>query len=98
VPYHRGFQVPDFIKFTGDDSKMTYGHVGQFLAQVSYVDINDVHQIRRFPLLLSDAAFTWFVSLPANLVDTWERLEQKLHDYFYNGETELRLSHLVLVK
>jgi hypothetical protein len=28
----------------------------------------------------------------------WERLEQNFHDYFYNGETELRLSHLVSVK
>jgi hypothetical protein len=25
-------------------------------------------------------------------------LEQRFHDYFYTGETELRLSHLVVVK
>jgi hypothetical protein len=31
-------------------------------------------------------------------MNTWERLEQKIHDYFYNGETKLRLSHLVRVK
>jgi hypothetical protein len=28
----------------------------------------------------------------------WEHLEQKFHNYFYNGETELRLSHLAVVK
>jgi hypothetical protein len=28
----------------------------------------------------------------------WEHLEQKFHDYFYNGETELRLSHLAVIK
>jgi uncharacterized protein YifE (UPF0438 family) len=32
VPYPRGFRVPDFAKFTGSDSKITYEHVGQFLA------------------------------------------------------------------
>jgi hypothetical protein len=32
VPYPRGFWVPDFVKFTSEDSKTTYEHVGQFLA------------------------------------------------------------------
>jgi hypothetical protein len=49
-------------------------------------------------LSLSSTAFSWFVSLPLNSVDTWERLEQKFHEYFYNGESELRLSHLVTIK
>jgi hypothetical protein len=43
-------------------------------------------------------AFNWLVSLPVNSIDTWEWLEQRFHGYFYNGETELRLSHLVVVK
>ena len=54
--------------------------------------------MRLFPLSLSGAAFTWFISLPLNLVNTWADLEQKFHDYFFNGETELKLSHLTLVK
>jgi hypothetical protein len=32
VPYPRGFRIPDFVKFSRDDSKSTYGHVGQYLA------------------------------------------------------------------
>jgi hypothetical protein len=38
------------------------------------------------------------VSLPPNSIDTWDRLEQRFNDYFYNGETELRLSHLVAIR
>jgi hypothetical protein len=72
--------------------------VGQFLTQVSDVGINDMHKIRLFPLSLSDTAFNWFVSMPANSVDMWERLEQKFHKYFYSGEMKLRLSHLVSVR
>jgi hypothetical protein len=32
-----------------------------------------VHKIRLFPLSLSSTVFNWFVSLPANLVDTWSK-------------------------
>jgi hypothetical protein len=28
VPYPRNFGVPSFVKFTGEDSKTTYEHVG----------------------------------------------------------------------
>ena len=44
---------------------------------------------------LSGAAFTWFISLPPNSVFTFADLEQKFHDYFFTGETELRLSYLL---
>jgi hypothetical protein len=98
VPYPRGFRVPDLVKFMGEDSKMSYKHIGKFLAQVSDFKINDVHKIRLFSLPLSGTTLNWFMSLSANSVDTWERLEQMFHDYFYNGETELRLSHLVYIK
>jgi hypothetical protein len=44
VPYPMGFGVLNFIKFTGEDSKTTFEHVGQFLAQASNFGITDVHQ------------------------------------------------------
>ena len=51
-----------------------------------------------FPLSLSCATFTWFISLPPNSVFTFADLEQKFYDYFFSRETELKLSHLTLVK
>jgi hypothetical protein len=32
IPYPRVFRVPEFARFTGEDSKTTYEHIGQFLA------------------------------------------------------------------
>jgi hypothetical protein len=32
IPYPRCFWVPDLAKFTGDDAKTTFEHIGQFLA------------------------------------------------------------------
>jgi hypothetical protein len=53
IPYPRGFQVPDLVKFMGDDAKTTYEHIGQFLAQVNDVGITYMHKIRMFPLSLT---------------------------------------------
>jgi hypothetical protein len=85
------------VKFSGDDSKTTYEHVGQYLAQVSEIGITDAHKVKLFPLSLSSTAFNWFTSLAPNSITTWACLEQKFHDYFYYGDTELRLSHLTMV-
>ena len=65
---------------------------------MNFRDVTDIYKLRLFPLSLSGVVFTWFISLPANSVRTWDDLEQKFHDYFFNGETELKLSHLTLVK
>jgi len=54
--------------------------------------------LRLFPLSLSGAAFIWFISLPSNSVFTFADLEQKFYDYFFTGETELKLPHLTSVK
>jgi hypothetical protein len=62
------------------------------------VGITDVHKIRKFPLSLTGATFNWFTSLPPNSIDYWVSLEQKFHDYFYNGEVELRLSDLMSLR
>jgi hypothetical protein len=51
--------------------------------------------MRLFLLSLSGA---WFISLPPNSVYTFSDIENKFHDYFFTGETELKLSHLVSVK
>jgi hypothetical protein len=51
-----------------------------------------------FPLSLSSTPFTWFTSLAPNSIFTWAQLEQKFYEYFYSGDTELRLSHLTVIK
>jgi hypothetical protein len=51
-----------------------------------------------FPLSLSGTVFTWFTSLAPNSIFTWAQLEQKFHEYFYSGDTELRLLHLTTIK
>jgi hypothetical protein len=98
IPYPRDFGVPDLAKFMGDDAKIMYEHKGQFLAQDNDVGITVVHKIRMFTFSLTGAVFNWFTSLPPNLIDSWVSLEQKYHDYFYNGEVELRFSDFMSLR
>jgi hypothetical protein len=93
IPYPWGFWVPNLAKFMGDDAKTMYEHIRQLLAHFNDVGITDVHKIRMFPLSPIGAAINWS-SLSPNSIDSWDSLEQKFHDYFYNGEVELRLSDL----
>jgi hypothetical protein len=51
-----------------------------------------------FSLSLSGTAFTWFTSLTPNSIFMWAQLEQKIYEYFYSGDIELRLSHCVAIK
>jgi hypothetical protein len=51
-----------------------------------------------FPLSLSGTAFIWFTSLAPNSIFTWAQLEHKFYEYFYSGDTDLRLSHLTAIK
>jgi hypothetical protein len=98
LPYPRGYRVPEFSKFSGEDGNITLEHVGQFILQCAEASANDALKLRMFPLSLSDTTFTSFTSLPPKYIFTWPQLEQKFHEYFYFGDTELRLSHLIAIK
>ena len=54
------YKLPEFAKFTGQDSTSTIEHVSRYLTQLGEASIEEVHQVRFFSLSLSGPAFTWF--------------------------------------
>jgi hypothetical protein len=58
IQYPRGFRTLDFIKFTGEDSRTTLEHVGQFILQCGEASASNALQLRLFPLSMSSTAFT----------------------------------------
>jgi hypothetical protein len=98
VPYPSGWRCPEFVKFSGDDSKTTWEHISQYIAQLGEASSNEAIKVRLFALSLTGTAFSWFALLPVHSIHTWEQLEQKFHDHFYSGDNELRLSHLTSVR
>jgi hypothetical protein len=63
LPYPRGYRLPEFSKFSGEDGETTLEHVGQFILQCGEASANNVLKWRMFPLSLSGTASTWFTSL-----------------------------------
>jgi hypothetical protein len=72
--------------------------LANFILQCGEASANDALRLRMLPLYLSCGAFTWFTSLAPKSIFTWAQLEQKIHEYFYSRDIELRLSHLTVIK
>jgi hypothetical protein len=58
LPYPRGYRVPEFSKFSGEDDKTTFEHVDQFTLQCGEASANDAIKLRMFSLSLSGTTFT----------------------------------------
>ena len=48
VTYPAGFRLPEFVKFNGDDSKSTFEHVSQYLAQLGEASSINELKVRFF--------------------------------------------------
>ena len=66
-----GWRVPDFQKFSGDDSKSIMEHISMFLAQLGKASAYDFMKVHNFPLSLIGIAFAWFTSLPSCSIGSW---------------------------
>ena len=75
VTYPAGFRLPEFVKFNGDDSKSTFDHVSQYLAQLGEASSINELKVHLFSLSLIGTAFSWFSSLAPNSITSWEQLE-----------------------
>ena len=58
VQFPRGYRMPEFVKFSGDDSRTTLEHVCQFLLQCGEASNSDASKLIMFPLSLFGTAFT----------------------------------------
>ena len=98
VSYHAIWHVPEFTKFNGDDSRMTWEHVSQYILQLGEASFNDALRVRLFSLSLTGTSFSWFSSLAPNSIRNWSQLEHKFHDHFFSGETKAKLLDLTSIK
>ena len=86
------------MKFSGDDNRAPWEHIDQYLLQLGKAGFHDALRIRLFSLSLTETTFSWFSSLAQNSIQSWNQLEHKFHDRFYNGDNETKLSDLASVR
>ena len=91
------YRLPEFAKFTGQDSTSIIEHVSQYLTQLGKASIEKAYQVRFFSLPLSGPAFTWFSSLVVNSIANWSDLK-KNHTYFYTRTGERKIIDLITIK
>ena len=68
VQYPAGFRLPKFVKFSGEDSKSTFEHISQYLAQLGEAGSINELKVCLFSLSLTGTAFSWFSSLAPNSI------------------------------
>ena len=99
IPLSPGFKVPNFTLFNGEDPHASsVEHIGRFSVQCIAIENNPLLKLRLFGNSLSGQAFTWYTSLPANSVQTWEQMENVFHDYYYRIQPEVTISDLAALK
>ena len=54
------YRLPEFDKFTGQDSTSTIKHVSRYLTQLGEASIEEAHRVHFFSLSLSGPAFICF--------------------------------------
>ena len=92
------YRLPEFAKFTGQDSTSTIEHVSRYLTQLGEASLEKAHRVHFFSLSLLGAAFTWFSSLSINSITNWADLEKKFHTYFYSGTREKKITDLTTIR
>jgi len=92
------YKVPDFTKFSRQDDTSTVEHINRFIIQCGEATNRDELRVQLFSSSLLGSAFTWFISLPPNLVITWVDLEKQFHKYFFSGVHEKKLTDLVRLR
>ena len=85
------YRLPEFAKFTGQDSTSMIEHISRYLTQLGEALVEDAHRVCFFSLSLSGPAFTWFSSLPVNSIANWADLEKKFIHIFTLGLEKRRL-------
>ena len=98
VALQTNYRLPEFAKFTGQDSTSTIEHVSRYLTQLGEASIEEAHRVRFFSLSLSGPAFTWFSLLPVNSIANWTDLEKKFHIYLYTGTGERKITDLTTIR
>ncbi|XP_016649672.1 PREDICTED: uncharacterized protein LOC107881103 [Prunus mume] len=99
IPLSQGFMVPNFTLFNGEDPHASsVEHIGKFSIQCITIENNPLLKLRLFENSLSGQAFTLYISLPANSVQTWEQMENVFHDYYFRIQPEVTISDLAALK
>ena len=93
VPLPHRYHVPTFHLFSGEAYQSTVEHIGRFISQCGEAN-SEENRMQLFVNSLTGPAFSWFVNLPPNSIQTWRDLERAFHDRFHKAEQNIPVAEL----
>ncbi|XP_059658827.1 uncharacterized protein LOC132305166 [Cornus florida] len=90
----RNYRYPDFSMYSGEENFSTVQHIARFTAQCGEAGPSPWLRMRLFSSSLARAAFEWYSNLPANSIQTWDKIEEAFHTHFYRTETKATLADI----
>uniref|UniRef100_A0A2N9EFY1 Retrotransposon gag domain-containing protein n=1 Tax=Fagus sylvatica TaxID=28930 RepID=A0A2N9EFY1_FAGSY len=94
----KGFKIPDFTMFSGEDEKTSLEHISRFTIQCGEYSNNGNGKLRLFPNSLTGQTFTWYAALPANSINSWEEKEEKFQSHFARSNVGVSMADLARLK
>ena len=98
LPLSHKYKLSDFTKFSGQGEVSTVEHINRFIMQCGEAAQNNTLKVCLFSMSLSESAFTWFTTLPANSIIFWADLGKQFHQFFYSGIEEIKLTDLTSLR
>lgn len=90
----RGYRIPEFTKFTGDDDQRPVDHLARVELQCGDVWNNDLVHGRLFPHSLADSALEWYNALQPNSIQNWVQMRQGFYFHFHRTCPEVTVVDL----
>jgi len=95
--FPKGYKVPEYFLFSGEENKSTIEHIARFSVQCGEAGSKDYLKLRLFANSLTKSAFSWYMNLPPNSINSWYDPESKFHEQFYRTEPDITVADLARV-
>ncbi|XP_062021382.1 uncharacterized protein LOC133737940 [Rosa rugosa] len=93
LPYPKGYETLNFVLFDGRKGSPKE-HISRFIDALGPHAGNHNLRLREFSKTLTDRAYTWYTTLAAGSVRTWEELASKFCKKYFEHEERVTVTQL----
>ena len=78
--------------------KTALEHISRFTIQCGEYSNNGNGKLKLFPNSLTGHAFSWYATLPANSINSWEEMEEKFRPHFARSDVGVSMVDLARLR
>ena len=96
-PYPRNYEVPTFSLYDGRRGN-TLEHVSKFIDTMGPYASDSKLCLHKFSKSLSNKAYSWYITIPARSIKSWEDMVECFCGKYYQEQEEITLIRLYNIK